>query len=75
MEEFCVALKPVLAIVESRVEDLEGEQFLFIATILYVKLVAVLTSARKREEEGQLHFTENQVDITSNIEIFAWVKR
>lgn len=65
-------------IVESQPENIvEEEQFLFIATVLYVKMVAVLASSYKREERDQSHYAEHQVAtvLRDNIEIFDWMKR
>ena len=73
VEELCSGLNPVLKTVELQAETIvEEDQFLFMAAVVYAKIVAILTSAYRREEECQANYEKYN---NSSIEIFDWIKR
>ena len=73
MEQFCNGLKCVLDLVESNPERLvDGESFLYVASMLYVRVVLVLTSAFEREKETEEKYADIQ-DVL--VEILDWTQR
>ena len=72
VELFCGNLNRVMLMVETDSEKLVDEDsFLYKATCLYIRLVLVLTSAYKREDD-QLKYIEFQDNI---VEILEWTNR
>ena len=75
MEDLTNLLKPLMSLIENRRELLSNDnQFIIEATVLYVKLVCVLTSAHKRLDstDGQVKFSAFRDQV---VEILHWIER